>query len=149
FGLVVPHVEGRQILACTFSSVKYPGRAPDGVVLLRVFIGGALQADLLAREDQALVALAKADLTPLLGITGEPILAPVWRYPRAMPQYDGGHLERVAAIEARLETLPGLGLAGAAYRGVGIADCVHAGELAAERLHASLKGDPTGSACRE
>jgi oxygen-dependent protoporphyrinogen oxidase len=142
FGFVVPRVEGRQILACTFSSVKYPGRAPAGLALLRTFIGGALQADLLAREDRALVALAEADVASLLGITGRPILSRVWRHPRAMPQYDVGHLDRVAALEARLASMPGLALAGAAYRGVGIADCVRSGEAAAEGLHASLKGDP-------
>jgi oxygen-dependent protoporphyrinogen oxidase len=144
FGFVVPRVERRQILACTFSSVKYPGRAPDGLVLLRVFIGGALQADLLAQEDRALLALAEAEVASLLGITGDPILSRVWRHPRAMPQYDVGHLNRVTAIEARLESLPGLALAGGAYRGVGIADCVHSGEAAAERLHASLKGAAPG-----
>jgi oxygen-dependent protoporphyrinogen oxidase len=142
FGFVVPRVEGRQILACTFSSVKYPGRAPEGTALLRTFIGGALQADLLAREDRALVALAEADVASLLGITGRPILSRVWRHPRAMPQYDVGHLDRVAALEARLASMPGLALAGAAYRGVGIADCVRSGEAAAEGLHASLKSDP-------
>jgi len=139
FGFVVPRVEGRQILACTFSSVKYPGRAPDGFVLLRVFLGGALQADVVARDDRALVALAHADLAALLGITGDPVLTRVWRHPRSMPQYDLGHLDRVTSIEARIETLPGLALAGGAYRGVGIADCVHSGEAAAERLHASLE----------
>jgi oxygen-dependent protoporphyrinogen oxidase len=144
FGFVVPRVERRQILACTFSSVKYAGRAPDGLVLLRVFIGGALQADLLAQEDRALLALAEAEVASLLGITGDPILSRVWRHPRAMPQYDVGHLDRVTAIEARLESLPGLALAGGAYRGVGIADCVHSGEAAAERLHASLKGAAPG-----
>jgi protoporphyrinogen/coproporphyrinogen III oxidase len=139
FGFVVPRVEGRQILACTFSSVKYPGRAPDGFVLLRAFLGGALQADILARDDRALVALAHADLAALLGMTGDPVLTRVWRHPRSMPQYDLGHLDRVTSIEARIETLPGLALAGGAYRGVGIADCVHSGEAAAERLHASLE----------
>ena len=68
------------------------------------------------------------------------MLSRVWRHPGTMPQYDVGHLERVAAIESRLETLPGLALAGGAYRGVGIADCVHSGEVAAERLNSSLKG---------
>jgi oxygen-dependent protoporphyrinogen oxidase len=140
FGFVVPRVEGRAAMACTFSSVKYPGRAPAGFVLLRVFVGGALQTDLLEREDRPLARLAHEDVSPLLGITGEPVLSRVWRHPRAMPQYDVGHLDRVAAIEARLETLPGLALAGGAYRGVGIADCVHSGEAAAERLTSSLKG---------
>jgi oxygen-dependent protoporphyrinogen oxidase len=141
FGFVVPRVERRQTLACTFSSVKYPGRAPEGAALLRVFIGGALQADLLGGDDQALLHLAHADVAPLLGITGEPILSRVWRHPRAMPQYEVGHLDSVATMEARLAGLPGLVLAGAAYRGVGIADCVHSGELAAERVYARLTGD--------
>jgi oxygen-dependent protoporphyrinogen oxidase len=140
FGFVVPRVEGRAILACTFSSVKYPGRAPDGAVLLRVFVGGALQADLLARADEDLIGLAHDDVARLLGITGKPVLARVWRHPDAMPQYDVGHLDRVAAIESRLEAFPSLALAGAAYRGVGIADCVRSGEAAAERLNSSLKG---------
>ena len=137
---MVPRVEGRAALACTFSSVKYPGRAPDGFVLLRVFLGGALQEGLLARDDQALVRLAHDDVAGLLGITGAPVLARVWRHPGTMPQYEVGHLDRVAAIEARLEALPGLALAGGAYRGVGIADCVRSGEAAAERLNSSLKG---------
>jgi oxygen-dependent protoporphyrinogen oxidase len=140
FGFVVPRVEGRAALACTFSSVKYPGRAPDGSVLLRVFIGGALQADLLERDDPALARLAHDDVAALLGITGAPVLSRVWRHPRAMPQYEVGHLDRVAAIEARLEALPGLAVAGAAYRGVGIADCVRSGEAAAELLTSRLKG---------
>jgi protoporphyrinogen/coproporphyrinogen III oxidase len=140
FGFVVPRVEGRAILACTFSSVKYPGRAPDGAVLLRVFVGGALQADLLARADEDLIRLAHDDVATLLGITGDPVLARVWRHPGAMPQYEVGHLDRVAAIESRLEAFPSLALAGAAYRGVGIADCVRSGEAAAERLNSTLKG---------
>jgi oxygen-dependent protoporphyrinogen oxidase len=140
FGFVVPRVEGRAVMACTFSSVKYPDRAPEGFVLLRAFLGGALQADLLEREDRELVRVAHDDVTPLLGVTAAPTLARVWRHPRSMPQYEIGHLDRVGAIEARLETLAGLTVAGAAYRGVGIADCIHSGELAAERLASSLKG---------
>ena len=143
FGFVVPRVERRAILACTFSSVKYPGRAPEGFALLRVFVGGALQGDLLSQDDRALARLAHDDVAPLLGIAGEPILSRVWRHSDAMPQYDVGHLDRVAAIESRLEALPGLALAGSAYRGVGIADCVRSGEAAAERLTSSLKGRVT------
>ena len=140
FGFVVPRVEGRSTLACTFSSVKYPGRAPPGFALLRVFVGGALQGSLLAQEDGALRRLAHDEAAALLGITGEPVLSRVWRHRGTMPQYDVGHLDRIAAIEARLEALPGLALAGGAYRGVGIADCVRSGEAAAERLNSSLKG---------
>jgi len=140
FGFVVPRVEGRRTLACTFSSVKYPGRAPSGFALLRVFLGGALQESLLAQEDGALLRLAHDEVAALLGITGQPVLSRIWRHPGTMPQYDVGHLDRIAAIEARLEALPGLALAGGAYRGVGIADCVRSGEAAAERLNSSLKG---------
>jgi oxygen-dependent protoporphyrinogen oxidase len=139
FGFVVPRVERRAILACTFSSVKYPGRAPDGVALLRVFVGGAMQAGLLAADDAELRALAHRDVAALLGIAGDPVLARVWRHPAAMPQYDVGHLDRLAAIEARLDALPGLALAGGAYQGVGIADCVRSGEGAAERLVARAR----------
>jgi oxygen-dependent protoporphyrinogen oxidase len=139
FGFVVPRVERRAILACTFSSVKYPGRAPDGVALLRVFVGGAMQAGLLAADDAELRALAHRDVAALLGIAGDPVLARVWRHPAAMPQYDVGHLDRLAAIEARLDALPGLALAGGAYQGVGIADCVRSGEAAAERLVARAR----------
>jgi oxygen-dependent protoporphyrinogen oxidase len=140
FGYVVPRIEGRPAVACTFSSVKYPDRAPEGWVLLRVFLGGALGADLLGRDDAALARLAHDDTAALLGIEGGPALARVWRHPRAMPQYEVGHLDRVAAIEARLAPLPGLVVAGGAYRGVGIADCVRSGEAAADALAATLKG---------
>jgi oxygen-dependent protoporphyrinogen oxidase len=134
FGFVVPHREGRPIIACTFSSVKYPGRAPDGHALLRVFLGGALQESVVAESDETLVATARAQLGELLGARGEPLFARVARYPKAMPQYHVGHLARVDAIERCLERHPGLALVGGAYRGVGIADCVHHGEDAAERL---------------
>jgi oxygen-dependent protoporphyrinogen oxidase len=140
FGFVAPQIEGRIAMACTFSSVKYPARAPEGFVLLRVFVGGALQEDLLGRDDAALVRLAQDDLAPLLGIVGPPVLSRVWRHPSTMPQYEVGHLDRVTAIETHLEARPGLALAGGAYRGVGIADCVHSGEAAAERLASQLKG---------
>lgn len=143
FGFVVPRGEGRAVLACTFSSVKYSGRAPEGFVLLRVFLGGALGAGDLEHEDAALVRLAHGDLVTLLGIEAAPVLTRVRRHPAAMPQYEVGHLDRVAAIEARLAGLPGLGLAGAAYRGVGIPDCIHAGEAAADRLLAGLAGPVT------
>jgi oxygen-dependent protoporphyrinogen oxidase len=120
--------------------VKYPGRAPAEFALLRVFVGGALQAGLLGQEDRSLLRLAHEEVAALLGITGEPVLSRVWRHPGTMAQYEVGHLDRIAAIESRLEALPGLALAGGAYRGVGIADCVRSGEAAAERLNSSLKG---------
>ncbi len=134
FGFVVPQVERRPVIAGTFSSVKYPGRAPEGHVLLRVFVGGALNEAAAAADDAALVAAARGELATLLGAAGEPLFTRVSRYVKAMPQYQVGHLARVEAIEAAARRLPALALAGGAYRGVGIADCVHSGEEAAERL---------------
>jgi oxygen-dependent protoporphyrinogen oxidase len=140
FGFVVPRVEGRDLLACTFSSVKYPGRAPDGFVLLRAFLGGALNASVLDAEDGELARRARQELGAALGIVAEPVLTRVARHPMAMPQYGVGHRRTVEALESRLAALPGLVLAGAAYRGVGLADCVRSGEEAAER---ALLGPPS------
>jgi oxygen-dependent protoporphyrinogen oxidase len=134
FGFVVPHAERRPIIACTFSSVKYAGRAPSGHVLLRVFLGGALNEGVLQGDDATLVRTAREQIGPLLGITAEPELGRVARHERAMPQYHMGHAARAAAIEQAVSRHPGLRLVGGAYRGVGIADCVRSGEEAVERL---------------
>ena len=134
YGFVVPHVERRKIMACTFSSVKYAGRAPEDIALLRCFAGGALQPDLLDQPDEALEAQVREDLEALLGISGTPILCRTTRYPDCMPQYNVGHLDRVERIETRLQQFPTLALAGKSYRGVGIADCIASGEAAAEGM---------------
>jgi oxygen-dependent protoporphyrinogen oxidase len=133
FGFVVPRSEGRPLLAATFSSVKYPGRAPAGHVLLRAFLGGALDEGILKEEDGRLVEIVLGQLAELLGVTAPPLLTRVHRYPAAMAQYLVGHLGTVAAIEARLAHHPRLALAGSAYWGVGISDCVRSGETAAAR----------------
>jgi oxygen-dependent protoporphyrinogen oxidase len=140
FGFVVPQVERRPVIAVTFSSVKYPGRAPEGHVLLRAFVGGALNEAAVAADDAALTAAARAELAALIGAEGEPIFTRVNRYVKAMPQYQVGHLIRVETIESAVRRLPGLALVGAAYRGVGIADCVHSGEEAVERLLGQMPG---------
>jgi oxygen-dependent protoporphyrinogen oxidase len=132
FGLVVPRTEGKALLAATFSSVKYPGRAPARHVLLRGFVGGALNPDVLGEDDARLVARVRSELQQALGVTAAPVLTRVARWPASMPQYRVGHLARVETIERRVAALPGLRLAGGAYRGVGIADCVRSGEEAAE-----------------
>ena len=134
YGFVVPHVERRKIMACTFSSVKYAGRAPEDVALLRCFAGGALQADLLDQPDEALEAQVREDLESLLGISSAPTLCRTTRYADSMPQYNVGHLGRMEGIETRLRQFPTLALAGKSYRGVGIADCIASGEMAAETL---------------
>jgi oxygen-dependent protoporphyrinogen oxidase len=131
FGFVVPRSEGKAILAATFSSVKYSGRAPAGHVLIRSFLGGALNPGVLGEDDASLVARTRRELHEALGVSAEPVLVRAARWPASMPQYRVGHLARVETIERRVATLPGLLLAGAAYRGVGIADCVRAGEAAA------------------
>jgi len=140
FGLIAPAVESRKILACTFSSIKYPGRAPDGFVLLRAFVGGALQPFLFEQDDAAMEAGVRHELAELLGVTAEPLFRRIHRHPRSMPQYHVGHLARVERIEEQVKKLPGLALAGNAYRGVGIADCVHSGEIAAENLLRAIEG---------
>ena len=132
FGFVVPRTEGRALLAATFSSVKYPGRAPAGHVLIRGFLGGALDATLVDRRDDELIDRARDDLRAALGITAAPRLTRLFRHPASMPQYRVGHLARVETIDTRVGSMPGLFLAGGAYRGVGIADCVRSGEAAAE-----------------
>jgi oxygen-dependent protoporphyrinogen oxidase len=139
FGLVVPRIEKRNILSASFSSVKYPGRAPDGHVLVRVFVGGAFQPELAALPDDALKQVAATDLGNLLGIQGEPQLVEISRRPAAMPQYYVGHEARVDRIEDRMALHDGLRLAGNAFHGVGIPHCIHSGQQAAEGTLADME----------
>lgn len=134
FGLVIPHRERRRILAVSFSSRKFPNRAPPGRVLLRTFVGGAMQPELNHLDDEALVQTVREELHSTLGVTGEPDFSIVVRYPRAMPQYTVGHLDRVARIEALTNNHSRLQLAGNAYHGVGVPDAIFSGEQAAERI---------------
>ena len=138
FGFVVPLIEARSIVACTYSSMKYPGRAPDGHVLLRAFVGGAMQQRLFDQDDATMAESVRRELRELLGITGEPLLTRIHRHAHAMPQYRVGHLDRMRRIDDALAQHPGLTLAGNAYRGVGIPDCIHSGELAAETVWQAL-----------
>ncbi|MBC8112924.1 MAG: protoporphyrinogen oxidase, partial [Candidatus Saccharimonas sp.] len=116
FGLVVPHRERRRILATSFSSRKFPERAPAGSVLMRTFVGGAMQPELLELADDELLRLVQAELSDIFGVQGDLQIALVIRYPSAMPQYHVGHLDRVARIEALTGRHQGLALAGNAYR---------------------------------
>ena len=145
FGFVVPLVEARSIIACTFSSLKYPDRAPVGHVLLRAFVGGALQQRLFEQDDTHMAESVRRELRDLVGITAEPLLTRIHRHPQAMPQYRVGHLDRIARIDAALARHPGLALAGNAYRGVGIPDCIHSGELAAEAVFSSVRDKSTSN----
>ena len=134
FGFVVPLIEKRSLIACTFSSVKFSGRAPDGQVLLRAFAGGALQPEIFALDEGDMAVRVETSLRELLGIREDPLFVEVAKWERSMPQYEVGHLERVGEIERLASELPGLALAGNAYRGAGIPDCVRSGEAAAEYL---------------
>ena len=139
YGYVVPRAEGREVLACTWSSQKWKGRAPDDCVLLRVYAGRFGGRDLTEDADADLVQLARDELA-FLGVTAEPLLQRVQRWPWGMPQYVLGHPERVARIDDALAAYPGLAVAGAAYGGVGIPDCIRSGELAAESVVRAVAG---------
>jgi len=134
FGFVVPIIEKRSLIACTFSSVKFKGRAPADHVLLRAFVGGALQPEMLQLDDAEIVNRIERDLNGLLAVKGKPLFVELARWNNSMPQYAVGHLERVAQIEKEVNNLTGLALAGNAYSGAGIPDCIRSGEKAADIL---------------
>lgn len=136
FGMVVPFCEERPVTAVSFASEKFPGRTPEGCVLLRTFIGGPHGRHLLSESHDTLVNTATKQLGELLGVQGEPMVALVADYPDASPQYTLGHLDRVAAIEEAVAQHDCLELAGASYRGVGFPDAIASGEAAVERLAA-------------
>jgi oxygen-dependent protoporphyrinogen oxidase len=137
YGYVVPRAEGSDVIACTWTSSKWEGRAPEGSALIRVYAGRYGGRDVSAEPEDELILLAQEEAS-FLGITAEPELVRVHRWPRSMPQYVLGHLDRVERIEAALEAHPGLAVAGAAYHGVGIPDCIRSGEQAAEALVRAL-----------
>jgi oxygen-dependent protoporphyrinogen oxidase len=139
FGFVSPRIENRSVTACTFSSVKYPGRAPQGRCLLRAFLGGTTSPQALDWPDSQVKHVAQGELSALLGISGEPQFFKVQRWRRTIPQYELGHLERIDRIERIVKHVPGLALAGNAYHGAGVAHCIHSGEVAAELLHEHLE----------
>ena len=146
FGVVVPAIENRSILAASFSNVKFPCRAPAGTVLMRVFIGGATQPELCDLDDDALTELVSQELGELIGVSGDPLLSRIARHPRAMPQYILGHLERVEAIRRKLARHPRLFLTGIAFDGVGIPDCIHAAQTTADAVLDSLANSAIAAA---
>ena len=139
FGFLVPVVEGRSMLACTFVHRKFLGRTPPGKAVLRAFLGGMKNEALMDSPDEVLVATVRRELSEILGEkilpqSAEPLHTQVARWPRAMAQYAVGHQERMARIHARVAALPGLRLAGNAYDGIGISDCIRLGRKAAKEL---------------
>lgn len=138
FGYVSPRIEGGPLVACTWTSNKFPGRVPPAAVLVRCFVGRAGLDQVVHAEDAVLLDLAREELRAVHGITAPPLLSRVVRWPAGMPQYTLGHGERLARIAARLTACPGLQLVGASYHGVGIPDCVASGWAAADAVAAQV-----------
>jgi oxygen-dependent protoporphyrinogen oxidase len=142
YGLVVPRGEGLRSSACTFVSTKFPGRAPQGHVLLRAFLGGTRDPDVLGLDDAALVAVVRSEMGRVLGLRGAPVLERVFRWPRATPQMEVGHLDRMARLDAIVAGLGGVFLAGAGLRGTGLPDTIADGQRAAAGARELLAASP-------
>jgi oxygen-dependent protoporphyrinogen oxidase len=136
FGFLVPAVEGRAMLACTFAHRKFLGKTPARKAVLRAFLGGMRNEALAEKTDTMLVETVRRELREILGVQAEPEFTQVSRWRRAMAQYAVGHQERMERVAARVEELPGLYLAGNAYDGIGIPDCIRLGRKAAKELAA-------------
>ncbi len=132
YGYVVPRIEGSDVVACTIVSNKWPGRAPAGYALFRTYFRGRDGRNITGEDDDALIRAASRELESIYGVAAAPALVRIKRWPAALPQYTRGHSDRVARIRNRLRFHPGLFVAGAAYTGVGIPDCIASGEAAAE-----------------
>ena len=132
FGFVVPKAEGRSILACTWTSSKFPHRAPKDYVMLRCYVGGALQEEIAEKDTETLETLVRKDLQQIMGITETPIFCKVFKNNKSNVQYHVNHSQKIDSIMEDLKNYPGLFLAGSAYRGIGIPDCIQNGNLAAE-----------------
>jgi oxygen-dependent protoporphyrinogen oxidase len=132
YGMVIPRTEGLRTTALSFVSTKFPGRAPERRVLLRGFLGGAREPEVLSLDDAAMAALVHREMAPVLGLRGEPVLRRVFRWPGGTPQMEVGHLDKVAAVECAVAAVPGLHLTGAGLRVTGVPDCVADGTRTAE-----------------
>lgn len=140
FGFVVPRIEQRDLIAATWTSLKWPHRAPAHQLLARCYVGGEGRESILELDDEALISRVKTELTEICGLATEPTYKEVNRWTRAMPQYRLGHLERLEQAEVALSRYGGVVLTGSAYRGVGIPDCIREGTTAAEKVLRYLSG---------
>lgn len=134
FGFLVPKRERRKLLAGTWVGNKFPNRVPESLALLRCFLGGVGGEGTLAETDDALLAAVREELREMAAITAKPLFSRVYRWPRSMAQYTVGHGERIRELEARLGSIPGLHVAGNAYHGIGVPDCIRMGKEAAEQI---------------
>lgn len=142
FGFVVPKTEGRKILACTWTSSKFPHRAPQGYVMLRCFVGGAKQEELAEQDETTIASMVRGELKDLMGIIEEPVFCKVFHNRKSNVQYRVGHAGLIESIEKELTRYPGLFLTGSAYTGIGIPDCIQNGNRAAESVINFLSGKP-------
>jgi protoporphyrinogen/coproporphyrinogen III oxidase len=152
FGFLVPRSEGKRMLASTFVHNKFPHRAPPDRALLRCFVGGSRDEPVLDLPDAEILGIVGGELRQILGITAEPRFARVYRWRAAMAQYAVGHLDRLERIEHLRRQLPGLSLAGNAYRGIGVPDCVRSGQEAADQALAAVglaPSNPEGAASQD
>jgi oxygen-dependent protoporphyrinogen oxidase len=134
FGFLVPRKERRRLVACTWVGAKFPHRVPEGKIVARCFLGGMEDAGVLGESDDAVAALVTSELQEIAGFTARPRFTRISRWPRSMAQYTVGHPQRLAEIQARTPAAGGLHLAGNAYEGIGIPDCIRTGRQAAERI---------------
>ena len=138
YGFVVPRIENRALIAATWSSMKWAGRAPSGRCLIRCYLGGRGREHLLELDDAVLTGKACRELESMAGIQSLPLHVEVYRWPRAMPQYTRGHRKRVKHLRQRLVQHPGLYVTGAAYDGIGIPDCIRDAENTSAKLSTYL-----------
>jgi oxygen-dependent protoporphyrinogen oxidase len=134
FGFLVPRSEGKKLLAATFVHNKFPHRAPEDRALLRCFFAGRNVEDVWQLGDDQIIGIVRNELRQILGLRAEPLFARVYKWKSAMAQYSVGHLDRLDRIEGLRQQLPGLALAGNAYRGIGVPDCIRSGRDAATQL---------------
>lgn len=140
FGFIVPRAEQRHLIAATWTSLKWPHRAPTDQLLVRCYVGGVGREDILQLDDEKLTTKVQTELSALCDIRVEPSYTEVNRWWKGIPQYTLSHLDRLAQLDAAVSRYPGLVLTGAAYRGVGIPDCIRGGEMAADRVVQDLLG---------
>lgn len=138
FGFLVPHSEGKSILAATFVHNKFPYRAPEGQALIRCFLGGTTNEGILQASEQEILQIVRNELRQILGIDSVPIFSRVYKWRSSMAQYGVGHLERLECIERLRNQLPGLALAGNGYHGIGVPDCVRSGISAVSHVLTAL-----------
>jgi oxygen-dependent protoporphyrinogen oxidase len=145
FGFLVPRSESRRMLAATFVHNKFSHRAPENRALIRCFLGGTRDEQILHSSHDEILAIVRDELKQILGLAAEPLFARVYKWKGAMAQCEVGHLERVQRIESLRNKLPGLGLAGNAFTGIGVPDCIRSGKEATINLLAAMGLDESAA----